>query len=112
VTPTPTPTPRVTPTPTPTPVVRPTTTHLDVIHIDFGLNLAVALVNVGPTNATGTVVLKDGNTVIGGPQAVSGGFTLFIQRLPAGPHSLTATFTPTPRTAFGASTSNAVTFTF
>jgi hypothetical protein len=70
--------------------------------------LAISIVRVSPANAVGTVTLKDGNTIIGRPQAVTGGFAIFLNVLP-GTHSLTATFTPGP--GFGPSTSNTVTFT-
>jgi hypothetical protein len=106
VPPTPTPTPRPTVTPTPTPVVTATSTTLQVIPFDFGTHLDISIVRVSPNDAVGSVVLKAGNTIIGGPEAVVGGFAFFINVLP-GTHSLTATFIPGP--GFGPSTSNTVT---
>ena len=89
-------------------MVKATSTTLTVIPFDFGTHLDISVVHVSPANAAGTVVLKDGNTTIGGPQAVFGGYVFFINVLP-GTHTLTATFIPDP--GFGPSTSNPVTVT-
>ena len=89
-------------------MVKATSTTLTVIPFDFGTHLDISIVRVSPANAVGTVVLKDGNTTIGGPQAVFGGYAFFINVLP-GTHTLTATFIPGP--GFGPSTSNPLTVT-
>jgi hypothetical protein len=66
---------------------------------------------VTPAGVVGSVQFKDGGTDIGGPVAVSSGTaSMRTSTLSAGTHQLTAVFTPTDSTAFGASTSLAVSF--
>ncbi|MGH3886488.1 MAG: Ig-like domain-containing protein [Pseudonocardiaceae bacterium] len=117
---TPTPTPVVTPTPTVTSTPRPgataTTTRLSVIQIPLPFKLggfAIPIANVAPTNATGTVQFKDGDTNIGGPVRVVNGTAIGpFTFLPRGQHSVTAVFTPRNPAAFRPSTSNTVRFRF
>jgi Bacterial Ig-like domain (group 3) len=126
-TPTPTLTPRPTPTPAPTPTPRPTptappapatptTTTLTVVRVPLPLGLggfAIPTALVPPSNATGTVQLKDGATNLGGPVSVLGGIAVGpISVLGKGQHQLIAVFTSTDPTKFKPSTSNTVTFTF
>jgi hypothetical protein len=63
------------------------------------------LVQVSPLGATGMVQIKDGTTPLAGPVPVNFGFALIIKSLPAGPHSLTAEFTPANPADFTPSTS-------
>lgn len=121
-TPTPTPTPSVTPTPTPTPSVTPTptlspgevrstTTMLNVFPSTAFRGLPVILIaRVSSFAAGGTVQFKDGDTDIGNPVRVFGGFAFkFTSKLTTvGNHQLTAMFTPVDPTAYGPSTSNTV----
>lgn len=66
-----------------------------------------------PNNAAGIVQFKDGNTNLGGPRPVMGGFAVgHLMFLEGGPHSITAVFTPANPAAFQPSTSNTATFTF
>ncbi|MGH3846792.1 MAG: Ig-like domain-containing protein [Pseudonocardiaceae bacterium] len=68
---------------------------------------------MAPTNAVGKVQFKDGATNLGGPVTVTGGVAIGpFTTLPAGPHSITATFTPTNPANFKPSTSNTVNFNF
>lgn len=62
--------------------------------------------------AKGSVQFKDGSSNVGSPVAVSGG-TAETDYTPttAGPHPITAVFTPTALSGFAASTSNGVTVT-
>jgi Bacterial Ig-like domain (group 3) len=69
------------------------------------------LANVAPRGAPGTIQFMDGTTALGVPVPASGDFALLITALPAGPHSLTAVFTPTDLTAFAPSTSPPVSLT-
>lgn len=62
----------------------------------------------GHGNPVGTVQFKDGNTNIGGPVPVTGGYAFLIAFRPSGSH-VTAVFTPAPGTPFTSSTSNTVT---
>jgi hypothetical protein len=71
----------------------------------------IFLANVAPVGATGAVQFADGTTPLGAPVPVSGGFALFIDTLPTGPHSLTAAFSPTDSVAFTSSTSAPVALT-
>lgn len=123
---TPTPTPVVTPTPvitaTPTPTVTPapgaktTRTRLSVIRVRLPFHLggfAIPVVYVAPFKTVGTVQFKDGDTNLGNPAPVFGGFAIGpFMVLPTGSHEVTAVFTPTDSAAFKPSTSKAVKFTF
>jgi len=85
------------------------------VPLPFGLGgLALPIANVAPFNAAGTVQFKDGTTNIGRPVRVTAGFAFGgLVFLPAGPHSLTAVFTPRNPARFGPSTSTPpMTFTF
>jgi aldose sugar dehydrogenase len=127
-TPTPTPVPRPTSAPTPTPAPTPeptvtptppgaatTTTALMIVKANLRGpgGLIFSLAHVAPSNATGTVVFKDGNTPIAGPVPVIGGFAIGgLRFLGGGQHSITAVFTPANSAALQPSTSNIVAFTF
>jgi Bacterial Ig-like domain (group 3) len=75
--------------------------------------LMLSWARAAPSNATGTVVFRDGNATIAGPVPVIGGFAIDgLSFLGEGQHSITAVFTPANPTAFQSSTSNIVTFTF
>ncbi len=69
------------------------------------LNAAIA-----PAGAAGTVQFLDGGSPIGAPAAVTAGQASTTSTLAAGPHVLTAVFSPTDPGAFGSSTSPAVNF--
>jgi hypothetical protein len=65
---------------------------------------------VTPT-APGSVQFMDGLTDLGSPVTVTGGTAPFTTTtLPAGTHSITAVFAPTDSTAFGPSTSTALSY--
>jgi len=84
------------------------------IPLPFGLGgFAIPIADVAPSSAAGTVQFKDGTHNLGGPVPVFGGVAVgpFLT-LPAGPHSITAVFTPTDPAKFKPSTSNTVKFTF
>lgn len=67
---------------------------------------------VVPGTAAGSVTFNDGTTSLGAPVAVSGGSAVLKRSdLASGPHSLTASFTPTSADAFAPSASSAVTYT-
>ena len=84
------------PTPTPTSGITPTTTTLQIFP-DPGYTFLpeILIARVSPINAVGAVQFFDGNTPLGAPVRVSGGFAWSIARLPQGAHSLTAWFVPT-----------------
>ncbi len=93
-----------------------TTTTLSMTQIPLPFRLGgyvLPFARVAPFNVVGTVQFKDGTTNIGAPVPVTGGFAIgrFVS-LPAGPHSLTATFIPANLAAFQLSTSNTAAFTF
>jgi hypothetical protein len=69
----------------------------------------VVFVRVSPFAANGTVQLRDGETNLGNPVPVFGGFAFGIITLPSGMHSLTAVFTPADSARFAPSTSPVVT---
>jgi phosphate ABC transporter phosphate-binding protein len=63
----------------------------------------ILVAQVRPANATGTVQFKDGDTELGMPRPVIGGFALTVtSKLTKGTHSLTAVFTAADQ-AFGPS---------
>lgn len=69
----------------------------------------ILIARVTPGNAAGTVEFKDGDTNIGNPVPVFGGFALRLTfGLEQGPHELTAVFTPANSAAFAGSTSDPV----
>jgi len=62
-------------------------------------------------SAAGTVLFKDGTAALSSGVPVTGGVATYTtSTLPAGTHSITAVFTPTDSTAFGASTSSALSY--
>ncbi len=64
----------------------------------------ILVAQVSPANTTGTVQFKDGDTELGIPRPVIGGFALTVtSKLTKGTHSLTAVFTPANQVAFGPS---------
>jgi hypothetical protein len=64
----------------------------------------ILVAQVTPANATGTVQFKDGDTELGMPRPVIGGFALTVtSKLTKGTHSLTAVFTAANQAAFGPS---------
>ncbi len=93
-----------------------TTTTLSVTQIPLPFRSggrALLIAQVAPRHAAGTVQFKDGTANIGAPVRVRGGVAFGgLVSLPAGQHSLTATFIPNSLAAFQLSTSNTVAFTF
>lgn len=68
----------------------------------------ILVAQVAPANATGTIQFKDGDTELGMPRPVIGGFALTVtSKLTKGTHSLTAVFTAANQWAFGPSTAPA-----
>ncbi len=64
----------------------------------------ILIAQVVPANATGTIQFKDGESELGLPRPVIGGFVLTVtSMLTEGTHSLTAVFTATDQAAFGPS---------
>jgi len=64
----------------------------------------ILVAQVAPANAAGTVQFKDGDSALGPPRPVFGGFALAVtSKLTKGAHSLTAVFTATNQDAFGSS---------
>jgi hypothetical protein len=64
----------------------------------------ILVAQVTPTNAAGTVQFRDGDTELGMPRPVIGGFALTVtSKLGKGAHSLTAVFTAANQAAFGPS---------
>jgi hypothetical protein len=105
----------VTPTPTPAPGQKVTSTTLSIplqVRVDGLGVLAVGdavVTTQGQGTPTGTVQFKNGTGAnIGGPVTVINGHALFIGFRPNG-STVTAVFTPAPRTTFTSSTSNTVT---
>ncbi|MEO6701600.1 MAG: Ig-like domain-containing protein [Jatrophihabitantaceae bacterium] len=66
---------------------------------------------VSPAGAAGSITFSDGTTSIGTAAVTAGKATLATTTLAVGDHSFTAAFTPTDSTAFGPSTSSAVSLT-
>ena len=84
-----------------------TTTSLDVTTTGVAGEETTLQVAVTPREATGTVTLLDGGTVLGEMPLADGSAVLVTQSLGAGSHALQARFTPdTPR--FAASSSDVV----
>ncbi len=71
----------------------------------------VVLANVAPLGAAGTIQFFDGATALEAPAPATAGFALLITKLPAGPHSLAAVFTPTNQVIFVPSASLPVVLT-
>ncbi len=88
----------------------PTTTTLSApSNVPSGGNVTLNA-TVSPAAAAGTVQFKDGTANLGAAVAVTSGTAQFsTTTLADGPHPITAVFTPTDATAFGASTSSGVT---
>ena len=64
----------------------------------------ILVAQVAPANAAGTVQFMDGDTPLGAPRPVFGGFALMVtSQLTKGTHSLTATFTPANLATFAPS---------
>ena len=99
---TPPPTPTATPPPIPAPGAKLTTTTLRVFPSPAFRELPVIFIaSVSPSQAAGTIQLKDGINPIGGPVNVFGGFALgFAGGWDTGAHELTAEFTPTDPAAY------------
>ena len=78
----------------------------------YGGTPVAALVSVSPANASGSVqILSDGVPVANVPVSNGTAFANLPQTLASGPHSISATFTPTDAQAFSASSSTAAPFT-
>jgi phosphate transport system substrate-binding protein len=61
----------------------------------------ILVAQVTPADAAGTVQFMDGNTALGSPRPVFGGFALTVtSKLAPGPHALTAVFTPAAQAVF------------
>jgi Bacterial Ig-like domain (group 3) len=72
----------------------------------------ILVAQVAPANAAGMVQFLDGDTPVGTPRPVFGGFALTVtSQLPKGTHSLTATFTPANPATFAPSALPAVSLT-
>ena len=72
----------------------------------------ILVAQVAPASATGTIQFKDGDSELGPPRPVFGGFALAVtSKLTKGAHSLTAVFTATNQAAFGPSTPPPVSLT-
>jgi hypothetical protein len=72
----------------------------------------ILVAQVAPANAAGMVQFLDGDTPVGTPRPVFGGFALTVtSQLPKGTHSLTATFTPANPATFAPSAPPAVSLT-
>ncbi|MGH3843773.1 MAG: Ig-like domain-containing protein [Pseudonocardiaceae bacterium] len=64
----------------------------------------ILVAQVSPANAIGTIQFNDGDTELGMPRPVIGGFALTVtSKLAKGTHSLTAVFTAADQAAFGPS---------
>lgn len=92
--------------------VPPTTTMLDVSPASPAASGTVETLTatVSPS-AAGSVQFRDGTSPIGTPVTVADGSASMTTTLAPGTHSLTAVFTPADPTAFGGSTSSAMTYT-
>lgn len=65
----------------------------------------ILVAQVAPANAAGVIQFKDGNSELGPPRPVVGGFALAVtSKLAKGAHSLTAVFTAANQGAFAPST--------
>lgn len=83
---------------------------LPVTSAPFGSSVSLHAA-VTPSGAAGTVTFKDGTTTIGSKTVSSGVADLVTLGLAGGPHSLSATFTPSAPLDFNASNSAAVAYT-
>jgi hypothetical protein len=72
----------------------------------------ILVAQVAPANAAGTTQFKDGDSELGPPRPVFGGFALAVtSKLTKGAHSLTAVFIATNQAALGPSTPPPVSLT-